>query len=484
MDAIFRAETGLVQEKPSTTAKQILVIAITLVLIYIFGKVMKLSFQDANETLKLLFLFGGMAILIFSFLNLELCTIAFVFVAPLTTLSLPGLSFYFTYGDAHLVIITIAWGIRLMVKSGEKIYKSPMDRPIFLFLFLSFCGMIKCTDMEVAIREYIQTIEYLVISFYVFSSILNRKNEMDNFIFSLALSCILFSLHGIIQYYEAREVGFRVLSTFGHFNAYGTYLAFMVAFFFNMALSEPVRWRRWVFWTAMGTASMAILFTFSRGAWIGVVGALIFSAWLRGMTQFIKVFALILLVVIVMSVILPEQFIFRVSSITEIHDMSTQSRLKQYAMGVEIITTQPILGVGVSQLSEYATSRGTPSLAEIHNVFLYLAAERGIPAMILFTWIIVLFFRTAIQRYQQSLSRKFRGIYLASFAAICSFMIVNFTAFQLVRGLGVFVGIFFGLTMAAARIEDHLIEAGELEEDEEESDISRSPSLIGHLSPG
>jgi len=256
----------------------------------------------------------------------------------------------------------------------------------------------------------------------------------------------------------------------------------MLPLTFNMSLTEKRRGRRLMYITALIVGVGAILFTFSRGAWIGVLCGLLLAGWLRGMNQFIKYFSVGIILLITVSVFIPKQlerFTGRAASITEINDKSTQSRLDQYKMSLEIMVKSPLLGTGVGQVPAYASKRGTPSLGEIHNLFLQIGAERGVPAMFAIIAVFFIYYRTISRRIFQTKSSYFRDMYITNVSVMVSFLVVNLTAYQLLRGLGIFLGIFLGMAAALLRIEEHMSDSGLLEEDlEYEDHLSREPTLL------
>ena len=442
----------------------------------------KLNTQALAEMTWSVFLVAGFIVLLFSFLNLEMAVLSMVFLVPITSYELPGLPVHITIGDAYLLVVTTAWGMRLMVKSGERILKAPWGRPIALFLFLSCVSLINSTDLATGITEILQTIEYFVAAMYLFYAVIRSPEDMGNALIALSLSSSLFSLLGIREYFLMGMGDTRIQSTFGHFNAFGVYLAMMIPLFFTLMLSEKERWRRTLFTTALVLCCFAILLTFSRGAWIGVLLALLLSGWLRGMKQFIKFFSVVVLALIVSTVLLPERFIGRAASATEIQDDSTQSRIKQYEMAMEIMAKYPLFGTGVGQVPLYASRRGTPGLTEIHNVFLHIGADRGIPAMLALLLIFFVHYRVISRRIFLSRSTYFRNMYITNISSMAAFLMVNMTAYQLVRGVGIFVGLFLGMAAALILMEDRLAESGELDEDLDEPDLlSRSPSLLQGL---
>lgn len=448
---------------------------------FIIFELFNINFSEFLNVTWSLFVAVGVLILIFSFLNLETAVLSLVFIVPITSFQLPGLPFVLTLGDAYLLVVTVAWLMRLMVKSGERIEKTPFDKPLILFVFLSITSLINAHNMGAAATELVQTLEFFIASVYLFHSVIRTTEDFENAMLALALSGILFSMYGIREYMILGS-GTRVSATFGHFNAFGAYLAMLVPLFFNMSLSEHRRGRRVVFIAAMALAVAAVMFTFSRGAWIGILSGLLLASWLRGMNQFIKYLTVGVIVIITISVFIPKQierYTGRMASITEINDESTQSRLEQYEMSLEIMMNSPFFGTGIGQVWDYASARGTPELGEIHNLFLNIGADRGIPAMIALFFVFLLYYRAITQRITQSRSRFFKNMYIANISVLVSFLVVNLTAYQLVRGLGVLLGLFLGLGSSIMRIESHLLDSGLLEEDlEYEDEVSREPALL------
>lgn len=490
MKIFFPEDPDQIEEKPSTSNKHVLIFFLIIVAAYAISKFFDIKIENPTAFIKIAFITGGIIVFIFCFLNLEMALLGLIFIIPETKQNLPGLSFFVTYGDVYLLIIAFAWVLRLLVKSNEYMHKSPLDRPIVLFIIWSTFSLLSTPNVEgglsEGVKDLLQTIEYFVMAFYVFKSIIKHRDELDSVLMALALTSMLVSVYGIIEYIMNGGKSYRIESTLGHFNGLGAYLSFMVPLFFNGFISERVKWRKWwIYFVAMSLSTVAIMLTFSRGAWIGVLVAIVLSAWLRGMNQFLRVFSVVMVLIVFASVLLPSRFIGRAASVTEVQDKSTQNRLNQYGMAIEIMGKEPLLGTGIGGLYWYAQDRGTPALYEIHNLFLYMAAERGIPAMLLLIWLIITYYVTIFRRINATKSTYFKSFYIANFSSITAFLIVNLTAEQLVHGVGMHVGVFFGIAMAAMRIEQDMIESGAIEEEEQQLEpLARAPSLIGHLSPG
>jgi len=169
MDLLYKPKHGFVREDvPRTNPGFFYVLFGIFFGAYILIKLFQIDTVELMNMTWSLFVAAGVLILIFSFLNLEMAVLSLVFIVPLTTFQLPGLPFHVTFGDAYLLVVTIAWLMRLMVKSGERIENTPIDKPLFLFVFLSATSVINAADMSAAATELVQTIEFFMATMYLF----------------------------------------------------------------------------------------------------------------------------------------------------------------------------------------------------------------------------------------------------------------------------------------------------------------------------
>jgi O-antigen ligase len=140
-------------------------------------------------------------------------------------------------------------------------------------------------------------------------------------------------------------------------------------------------------------AVLIILLTQSRGAFIGLLvgfGPTILSRMRRRPT----IAGPVLIVILLAAVLVPAAAWHRFENITKVTSSETISEADQYGSAAQrleilknawhIFTDHPLLGVGIGCYNE-ANARYAPKLGrrDAHNTYLSLAAEMGVPGLVL-----------------------------------------------------------------------------------------------------
>lgn len=215
------------------------------------------------------------------------------------------------------------------------------------------------------------------------------------------LSCLLFSGSicagiGILQYALGRgevqwldlsmfeDLGGRVTSTFSNPNI----LAIFLLVIFGLSLggcfsSASVRWFCLI---PLSLSGVCLILTWSRGAWLGMIAALMFFFLFhsRGTLAALLVSPLAVLGILPW---LPSSIRSRFASIGNLAESSSRYRWNTWRGVLRMIRAHPY-GIGNGETAfhtvfpNFAVS-GTESVMHAHNVFLQVAAENGIAAAIL-----------------------------------------------------------------------------------------------------
>jgi putative inorganic carbon (HCO3(-)) transporter len=166
-------------------------------------------------------------------------------------------------------------------------------------------------------------------------------------------------------------------------------------------------------WAAlvMPALIVALAATLSRNAWVGACAGI-------GLLLLIRDFRFIALLPVVAAVFiavaptqLTERFYssFRLnlfhqdSAATEASVLSNRDRLAMIRSGLRIIKDNPLTGVGPDTVRmvypQYRDPQAVQQLnSHLHNVPLQIAAERGIPALLLWLWFIFALLRDFVRR--------------------------------------------------------------------------------------
>lgn len=146
---------------------------------------------------------------------------------------------------------------------------------------------------------------------------------------------------------------------------------------------------------------VALGLTFTRSAWVGLcIGmAVLLSLRDRRLVAGIPV-ALALAIVVA-----PSSVTDRFYSIFDLQDPTNRDRVAMLKSGAAMVEDHPLTGVGPDQVKAvYQVYRVPESVqplnVHLHNVPMQIAAERGLPALVVWLWFVITVARDLYRRVQ------------------------------------------------------------------------------------
>lgn len=142
-----------------------------------------------------------------------------------------------------------------------------------------------------------------------------------------------------------------------------------------------------------------VIVTFSRAGFLALTAT--FFMFLLVLVRRKSGGAAMALFIVALSVpaLLPKSYVERLSTITNMQQDKTgsaQGRYKDLGIALEVISHNPIIGVGLGQdMIALNAARGQSTWRSVHNVYLQYAVDLGIPGFLLFAWLHLLCFRSA-----------------------------------------------------------------------------------------
>jgi putative inorganic carbon (hco3(-)) transporter len=197
-------------------------------------------------------------------------------------------------------------------------------------------------------------------------------------------------LWGLLQYFWLKDVHLmnRIDGFMSHWMTFsGQMMILGVALTAYLLIRTPVRppgRAGLLIYPALPVMLASVLLTFTRSAWLGLVGGLVV---LLAFLRFRWALAGFLLTVLLL-LFLPPQFKSRLYSSFDPTDTTTRGRLELVETGLRLIETSPWTGVGPRLVQMTALeARGDEFPDEVyqhlHNNLLQISAELGIPAALL-----------------------------------------------------------------------------------------------------
>jgi O-antigen ligase len=196
---------------------------------------------------------------------------------------------------------------------------------------------------------------------------------------------------GVLQYgvLHYDNLGQRPQGTLSHYMTYSGILMLVIC----VAASRLVFGSRDRIWPALVMPALvaALLLTFTRNAWIGACAAVGLLLALKDL----RLTALLPVILAAVFVMAPQGLISRLTSTFNAQDPANQDRFAMIEIGVRMISDHPLTGVGPNMVPrvydryrpDYAVNRTNPHL---HNVPLQIAAERGLPALIVWIGFVII----------------------------------------------------------------------------------------------
>ncbi|HVR42657.1 MAG TPA: O-antigen ligase family protein [Thermoanaerobaculia bacterium] len=230
------------------------------------------------------------------------------------------------------------------------------------------------------------------------------------------------SLYGLVQFFafghDALER--RIMGTTAHVMTYSGILLPLCLMFIALALGRERR-----AWFALGAAltSLAIVLTFTRGAWLGWMTGLAVLFLMRR-PRFLLYLAPILLLAITFS---PLPLFARLVSSFDFQQTSVLDRIRMTQAGVEMIRDHPLLGVGPSNVKEVYPLYRQPDaprfrIPHLHNNPVQIWAERGLLPFVAWALLQIMFLRDALSRRGDPRARDWAE---GGIAATCGLLVAG-----------------------------------------------------------
>lgn len=196
-----------------------------------------------------------------------------------------------------------------------------------------------------------------------------------------------------LPFYENYVVKNQITGFMGHWMTFSGELMLMFLLLLASVLFFPRQDRRSLWWwLCLAPIALALLASFTRGVWLGTfAGTTYLLVRFRPRLLWILPAAVLLLYLVA-----PPWLQERAHSILDTQtDSSNRSRLLMLHTGLEMIAAHPWFGVGPQRVGAEFFRYKPASLpvppawyGHLHNDYLQLAAERGIPFLLIWLWLI------------------------------------------------------------------------------------------------
>ena len=283
---------------------------------------------------------------------------------------------------------------------------------------------------------------FIVAYFLIVNLIKTKELQRKTLVLSL-FSFSVCSLYGIYQNFFATpdttwtdedmfsDIATRVVSTFENPNVFGEYLIMLIPVAIAFILIAKNFTQRSAGALAVVLSFAALIYTWSRGAWLGCIGSL--AIFLVIVTKYaLGAYTVGLMSVPLLIPFLPSSILDRFTSIGNMTDSSTSYRVFIWEATANMIKDNFICGIGVGTgafqtvYSEYALA-GIERAPHSHNLYLQILVELGIVGFVIFAFTMFLFFSKVFTFLKKSENRESKLIVGAIACGIIAILIQGLT---------------------------------------------------------
>jgi len=299
----------------------------------------------------------------------------------------------FRMDDLLLIIIVLTWLVRAAIYKELAVFRrTPLHTPIALFmaasLLATFLGMVMGkVGIASGLFFNLKIFEYFIVFFMVVNYV-REEREIKTFVILILLVALMVNLYGLYQVPFGERVTAPFEGEHGEPNTLGGYLIIITSLALALFLLRSFGPRTNFLIPLLVLSGIILMFTQSRGSWLGLILMSAPFALLSSKRLFFIIGAILL--VIALPYIAPEStkerfagtfrpdpFFAKTERFMGVGlDPSASERLTSYKKGFELWKKRPLLGYGV-------TGAGF-----IDGQFLRVLVETGIVGLFLFLFLL------------------------------------------------------------------------------------------------
>jgi O-antigen ligase len=315
-----------------------------------------------------------------------------------------------------LLTVTLACWAAVIASRHERIEVPRMFWPLAAYSAATLVSVAFSTNPGTSFLDAKQLVLFLIVPVVYRFARGDRAQALTTVIITVgAITAVI----GVVQYgvFQYDHLGRRPQGTLGHYMTYSGLLMLVAGAAAARLLyrSEDRTWTALV----MPALIVALALTFTRSAWVGTCVAVAVLLMLRD-RRLLGALPVVLALGVALA---PAPVTDRIYSMFDLNDPTNRDRVAMMHSGVSIIRNHPLTGVGPDTVKEqYADYRHPLAVQDLnvhlHNVPMQIAAERGLPALGIWIWFIVVLTIDMLRKLKRSANPSLAAAGLAAIAGM------------------------------------------------------------------
>lgn len=316
-----------------------------------------------------------------------------------------------------LLTLASALCIILVIRDRERIEVPRMFWPLAVYAAVTLVAAVFSIAPDVSLWDSKQLLLFVVVplAYRLFRG--GRSFTAVDVVITVGA---LHAAYGVIQYgiLNYDNLGQRVRGLLGLYMTYSGVIM-LVACTVVARLIFRKQDRTWPA-AVLPALLVALALTMSRNAWVGACAGI-------GLLFLLRDFRLVGLLPVVAALFLafaPAPLANRLYSTFSLSDPTNRDRVAMIKSGLHIIRDHPVTGVGPDAVRlvypHYRDPKAEKQLnSHLHNVPLQIAAERGLPALMIWLWFVFVLMQDFAKKMQSS---AVRWMYTAGLAGVVAML--------------------------------------------------------------
>ena len=403
-------------------------------------------YLEIESRMFIAFCFFSIFILFFFSLNKpEIAIMALIIYIPFSKIIVGNITTGVNFTNMLVVSTLVGWFISHQSKDEKFLIPTSLNFPLLLFFIIGLISLILGSyqlvniEGESIILTYWRWITPLLMYIIVVNNI-HDKDSIKKALKAILITTIVVALITLRQYQNLGVISTwekaRISSVAGNPNALGAFMSQFGPLFLGLFVYEGRRMRSLIYLIPFVLCARATHVTFSRGSWLAF-GVASFLVGIFSRSK--KLIFLVILLVIILAIkpdYIPESIRARFDMtftkkdsyieepLEDTLEKSAADRIIIWRGAMNMIKTHPILGIGygsfpyfIMQYSKIEAER------DAHNTYLRIAAEMGIPALLIFLILILLIFINTFWVFRHTSDKFFKGCSLGFLGGIIGLVV-------------------------------------------------------------
>jgi len=357
--------------------------------------------------------------------------ILFVFWSPISI----------TGAQTAVSFALLVWLVRIFLMKKFHLVKNPLNIPIAAFLVAVAIGVIMAVDFKYSLKRYM-SLGWISIFFLTVNNV-KDVTRFKKLIRLLILITTIAGAYGIFQHLtkidffgNVKHVHLALARSTGFFDDPGTFGNYILLVFpVVIGLSYYSKTQREKPWLQLSSLVIltAIIFSYGRGVWLGLIGGLTFMAILRSKRLLLFIVAGIIVCSIFTLAFPSSEFAQRVATTVKSKN-PVGDRIEFWEGSLRILRDYPITGVGWEGFRKvyprYRPSEEKKSICNAHNNFVDVTVDSGLLGLGVFLWLLMTIYKVGFRIFKKLDDGYFKGIAWGFLGSFTAFLIAGLSQYN------------------------------------------------------